>query len=115
MYENDRFIVSFFDQMKVNEENFYVYKSLSLEDQIFFQPPVLGFTILGNSHGFDCKGSTTGFIIWINKRGIMIDPPPFSSRALRNFGISPNLIEKIIISHCHADHDAGAFHKIIEA
>ena len=45
----------------------------------------------------------------------MVDPPPYSSRALREQGIPPNLIEKIIISHCHADHDAGAFHKIIEA
>ncbi len=45
----------------------------------------------------------------------MVDPPPYSSRALRKQGIPPNLIEKIIITHCHADHDAGAFHKIIEA
>lgn len=71
--------------------------------------------MLGSSHGFDCAGSTSGFILWINRKGIMIDPPPFSSKALREQGIPPNLIQKIIISHCHADHDAGAFHKILEA
>lgn len=71
--------------------------------------------MLGNSHGFDVGESTSGFIIWINKRGIMIDPPPFAGNALKDRGIPSNLIEKIIISHCHADHDAGAFHKIIEA
>ncbi len=44
----------------------------------------------------------------------MIDPPPFSAKALRDMNIPENLIQKIIISHCHADHDSGAFHKLIE-
>lgn len=39
--------------------------------------------MLGNSHGFDVGDSTSGFILWINKRGIMIDPPPFVSIALK--------------------------------
>jgi hypothetical protein len=30
-------------------------------------------------------------------------------------GISPMMIEKVIITHCHADHDSGAFHKILES
>ena len=42
-------------------------------------PPDFGITVLGSSHGFDAKGSTTGFIIWVYGKGIMIDPPPFSS------------------------------------
>ena len=103
----------------VNDKNFAIYKTLSkvgISQRVeAFDPPVFGFTMLGSSHGFDACGSTSGFILWINKRGIMIDPPPFSSKALRREGIPPNLIEKIIISHCHADHDSGAFHKIIEA
>lgn len=45
----------------------------------------------------------------------MIDPPPFSSNALKLEGIPPSLIEKIILTHCHADHDAGIFHKLIES
>lgn len=43
-----------------------------------FTPPDFGVTILGSSHGFDCKGSTSGYILWINGRGVMVDPPPFS-------------------------------------
>lgn len=44
-----------------------------------FTPPHFGVTVLGASHGFDASGSTTGYILWVNQRGIMIDPPPFSS------------------------------------
>ena len=76
---------------------------------IEFRPPDFGFTVLGNSLGFDHCGSTSGFIIWINKKGIMVDPPPFTSGALRKMDIPPNLIDKIILTHCHSDHDAGAF------
>lgn len=80
-----------------------------------FIPPEFGITTLGNSHGFDASGSTSGFIVWVGGRGVMIDPPPFSSVTLKREGIHPSLIEKVIISHCHADHDSGAFHKILEA
>ncbi|KAL4448715.1 hypothetical protein ABPG74_012804 [Tetrahymena malaccensis] len=78
-----------------------------------FVPPDFGVTILGSSHGFDPNGSTSGFIIWIYGRGIMVDPPPFSNDYLKSLGINYQLINGIIISHCHADHDAGAFHKIV--
>lgn len=44
-----------------------------------FTPPHFGITVLGASHGFDASGSTSGYILWVNQRGIMIDPPPFSS------------------------------------
>jgi len=33
---------------------------------------------LGNSHGFDKTGSTSGYVLWINGVGIMIDPPPYA-------------------------------------
>jgi glyoxylase-like metal-dependent hydrolase (beta-lactamase superfamily II) len=76
-------------------------------------PPDFGITILGSSHGFDAKGSTTGFIIWVYGKGIMIDPPPFSSQYLKKMGIPSVLICAIILTHCHADHDAGTFNKIL--
>lgn len=75
-----------------------------------FIPPDFGVTILGSSHGFDPNGSTSGFIVWIFGRGIMVDPPPFTNDYMRNLGINYSLINGVIISHCHADHDAGAFH-----
>jgi glyoxylase-like metal-dependent hydrolase (beta-lactamase superfamily II) len=78
-----------------------------------FHPPSFGVTVLGNSHGFDKNGSTSGYVLWINGRGIMIDPPPYSSSTLEREGIRPQMIVAIIITHCHADHDAGAFQKVL--
>ena len=78
-----------------------------------FQLPNFGLTILGNSHGFDPKGTTTGFVVWVNGKGIMVDPPPHSSQFLLAHGIQPKTITAIILSHCHADHDAGTFQKMI--
>jgi hypothetical protein len=78
-----------------------------------FYPPSFGVTVLGNSHGFDASGSVSGYVLWINGRGIMIDPPPYSSATLEREGIRPRLIVGIILTHCHADHDAGAFQKVL--
>ena len=80
-----------------------------------FNPPLFGVTTIGASHGFDSHDSTSGFVIWINHKGIMIDPPPFASNALKKEGVPPSFIEKVILTHCHADHDAGTFHKLIES
>ena len=33
--------------------------------------------------------------------------------ALKMYGVTGTLIDKIIVTHCHADHDAGAFQKIL--
>lgn len=44
----------------------------------------------------------------------MVDPPPYTSYQLKKMGIPPVMVRAIIISHCHADHDAGAFHKILD-
>ena len=77
-------------------------------------PPSFGVTVLGNSHGFDRDGSTSGCVLWVNGRGIMIDPPPYSSFILSKEGIRPRFIVGIILTHCHADHDAaGAFQKVL--
>ena len=78
-----------------------------------FYPPSFGLTVLGNSHGFDKSGSVSGYVLWINGRGVMIDPPPYSSATLEREGIRPRTIVGIILTHCHADHDAGAFQKVL--
>lgn len=44
----------------------------------------------------------------------MVDPPPFASYHMKQMGIPSTLICAVIISHCHADHDAGTFHKILD-
>jgi len=79
-----------------------------------FEAPEFGITCLGPSHGFDPKDNTSGFIIWVNGRGIMIDPPVNSTEWLRSSNVNPKLIDHIILTHTHADHDAGTFQKILE-
>eukprot|EP00522_Entomoneis_paludosa_P011531 CAMPEP_0172455762 /NCGR_PEP_ID=MMETSP1065-20121228/12231_1 /TAXON_ID=265537 /ORGANISM="Amphiprora paludosa, Strain CCMP125" /LENGTH=1384 /DNA_ID=CAMNT_0013208239 /DNA_START=266 /DNA_END=4420 /DNA_ORIENTATION=- len=88
-------------------------ENLSLETPPSFHPPSFGVTVLGNSHGFDKSGSVSGYVLWINGRGVMIDPPPYSSATLEREGIRPRMIVGIILTHCHADHDAGAFQKVL--
>ena len=116
MKQNGVELTRFFEEIKINKEAFPVFQSIpnSLPQKRFI-PPQFGITTLGNSHGFDASGSTSGFIVWVGGRGLMVDPPPFSSVKLKMEGIHPSLIAKVIISHCHADHDSGAFHKILEA
>ena len=79
-----------------------------------FVAPEFGVTCLGPSHGFDPNDNTSGFIIWINGRGIMIDPPVNSTEWLRQSNVNPKIIDHIILTHTHADHDAGTFQKILE-
>ena len=48
-----------------------------------------------------------GFIIWLNHFGIMVDPPVNSTEWLLDSNVNPKFIDSIILTHCHADHDAG--------
>ncbi|MBN1797919.1 MAG: cAMP/cGMP-dependent 3',5'-cyclic-AMP/GMP phosphodiesterase [Spirochaetales bacterium] len=79
-----------------------------------YKPPLFAVTCLGPSHGFDPTENTSGFIIWLNHRGIMIDPPVNSTEWLSDSNVNSKLIDSIILTHCHADHDAGTFQKIME-
>jgi hypothetical protein len=79
-----------------------------------FDPPEFGITCLGPPQGFDHEQNTSGFNLWINKTGIMIDPPVNSTAWLRDSNVNPKLIDTLILTHCHADHDSGTFQKILE-
>lgn len=79
-----------------------------------FVPPRFGVTCLGPSHGFDPNDNTSGFIIWLNHAGIMVDPPVNSTEWLQRSNVSPKFIDSIVLTHTHADHDAGTFQKILE-
>jgi CRP-like cAMP-binding protein len=81
--------------------------------QHVFSPPLFGVTTLGSGHGFDPNAMTSGMIIWINQRGIMVDPPVDSSVDLIRLGVNPKILDGIILTHCHADHDSGTLQKIM--
>jgi len=101
------------DKLTDESESSAQLGSLVKEPPKTFHPPSFGVTVLGNSHGFDKSGSVSGYVLWINGRGVMIDPPPYSSATLEREGIRPRTIVGIILTHCHADHDAGAFQKVL--
>jgi CRP-like cAMP-binding protein/ribonuclease BN (tRNA processing enzyme) len=83
-------------------------------DTTSFEPPEFGVTVLGSSHGFDPAGKTTGIVLWVGKRGILVDPPVDTTEYLRERGVASKLIDGVILTHCHADHDSGTFQKILE-
>eukprot|EP00898_Chlorokybus_atmophyticus_P003326 jgi/Chlat1/3995/Chrsp26S04075 len=78
-----------------------------------FSPALFGVTMLGSSHGFDPEGNTTGFVMWVNRRGLMVDPPPESFGVLQDMGVPASVISGIVLTHCHADHDAGTFQRFL--
>jgi CRP-like cAMP-binding protein/phosphoribosyl 1,2-cyclic phosphodiesterase len=79
-----------------------------------FEPPSFGVSVLGASHGFDPNGKTTGFVLWVGHRGILIDPPVDTTQHLRDHGVMPKVIDGVILTHCHADHDSGVLAKLLE-
>ena len=79
-----------------------------------FKPSKFEVTCLGPSHGFDPEDNTSGFILWLNGHGVMIDPPVNTTEWLVQSNVNPKLIDTVILTHTHADHDAGTFQKILE-
>lgn len=80
----------------------------------FYTPPTFGVTVIGSGHGFDADANTSGFIIWIDGKGVLVDPPVNSTAWLKRNKINTRLIEDLILTHCHADHDSGTLQKILE-
>jgi len=78
-----------------------------------FITPDFGITVLGSADGFSADGTTAGFVLWMRGRGILVDPPAHSAQYLHKNGISSRKVTHVILTHCHADHDAGTFQKIL--
>ncbi len=79
-----------------------------------YHPPFYGVTVIGSGHGFDPSADTSGFIIWVNSRGILVDPPVDTTQWMRSNGVDSRLISDLVLTHCHADHDAGTLQKLLE-
>ena len=71
-------------------------------------------TVLGSGHGFDARSLTSGFVLWVNRKGILVDPPVHTTEWLRHQNIDGRLVEDIVLTHCHADHDSGTLQKILQ-
>lgn len=77
-------------------------------------PPVFGITVVGSGHGFDAATSTSGFILWMDQKGVMVDPPVNATAWLKANGINNRLIQDVVLTHCHADHDSGTMQKLLQ-
>lgn len=104
------------------ECEFLACKQIGCEDttaspdlsQGFYQPPCFGVTVIGSGHGFDADSKTSGFILWADGKGILVDPPVNSTLWLQQNRINTRMIEDLVLTHCHADHDSGTLQKILE-
>jgi CRP-like cAMP-binding protein/phosphoribosyl 1,2-cyclic phosphodiesterase len=115
--EDNDFDIFFDDEKVAHIPGMIEYKSkfrIGIRLPEPYNPPLFGVTCLGPSHGFDPTENTSGYVIWLNHNGIMVDPPVDSTEWLENSNVNPKLIDSIILTHCHADHDAGTFQKIME-
>jgi CRP-like cAMP-binding protein len=75
--------------------------------------PRFGATPLGTSHGFDPAGDVTSFIIWINGRGMFVDPSSEALAYLRQIGVAEVDVPFVFLTHIHADHDSGLIEKLL--
>src|SRR5262245_31606233 len=75
--------------------------------------PRFGVTPFGTSHGFDATGDFTSFIIWLNDKGILVDPSSEALAYLDQIGIAPQDVPYVFLTHVHADHDGGLVEKLV--
>ena len=75
--------------------------------------PRFGVTPLGTSHGFDPVGEVTSFVVWVNGKGILVDPSPESLIHLERLGVAPVDVPYVFLTHVHADHDGGLLEKLL--
>jgi CRP-like cAMP-binding protein len=75
--------------------------------------PRFGVTPLGTSHGFDATGDFTSFIIWVDSKGILVDPSSEALAYLDQIGVAPLDVPYVFLTHVHADHDGGLVEKLV--
>ncbi|OLC14602.1 MAG: hypothetical protein AUH29_09965 [Candidatus Rokubacteria bacterium 13_1_40CM_69_27] len=75
--------------------------------------PQFGVTPLGTSHGFDPVGDVTSFVLWVNGRGILVDPSPEALIYLKQMGVATADVPYVFLTHIHADHDGGLLGKLL--
>ena len=81
--------------------------------QFASERPRFGVTPLGTSHGFDASGDFTSFIIWVDGKGILVDPSSEALAYLDQIGVAPLDVPYVFLTHVHADHDGGLVEKLV--
>jgi len=81
--------------------------------QFASERPRFGVTPLGTSHGFDPGGDFTSFIIWLNGKGMLVDPSPEALTYLERIGVAPADVPYVFLTHVHSDHDGGLMEKLL--
>ena len=62
--------------------------------------PRFGVTPLGTSHGFDPVGEVTSFVVWINGKGVLVDPSPESLIHLEEMGVAAVDVPYVFLPTC---------------
>jgi len=84
-------------------------KYKNLRNKVTILSSTSGFNTVSSKHNPDHEfGTTVSFIIWDDiGNATIVDPPPNTANWLRMNGIDPARISNVVLTHTHADHDAG--------
>jgi CRP-like cAMP-binding protein len=77
------------------------------------EPPDFGVTFVGTGSGFSPLRRTTSFVLWMDRKGILVDPVMDPWAELNKLGIDDVDVPSVLLTHCHADHDAGMIRAVI--
>jgi len=77
------------------------------------EPPAFGVSFVGTGSGFNPFRRTTSFVLWINCKGILVDPVMDPWAELNRLGIDDVDVPSVLLTHCHADHDAGMIRAVL--
>jgi len=91
----------------------YIPTELREAIQFASERPRFGVTPLGTSHGFDASGDFTSFIVWVDGKGILVDPSSEALAYLDQIGVAPLDVPYVFLTHVHADHDGGLVEKLV--
>ncbi|HAH19512.1 MAG TPA: hypothetical protein DCL49_01250, partial [Candidatus Omnitrophica bacterium] len=72
----------------------------------FLNRPEFGYTILGDSHGFDPDGNNTSILVSVGGKYLLIDGSPATYQITKDLKIPSLDIEYVYLTHTHDDHDA---------
>jgi CRP-like cAMP-binding protein/ribonuclease BN (tRNA processing enzyme) len=77
------------------------------------EPPTFGVSFVGAGSGFSPFRRTTSFVLWIDGKGVFVDPVIDPWVELNRLGIHDVDVPSVLLTHCHADHDAGMIRAVI--